>query len=199
MISTLTHLKGNFATTGQKNICLVFYTPQEEISSWLFPTGGCRTLRGLGAGALCKASNSPVPSFFPLGGRAGSHRPGFTMCWPAGAARQEIFPAGAAQGNVDISWLFITPGHTGGNRAWAKEWCVKGSRHRFQPEGIIKEAIFLTLWRLLEFFLVGFFFFPPQYICTDWEIKAAVNNVLAHKKVLEHPPSSCTASTWENY
>lgn len=69
-----------------------------------------------------------------------------------------------------------------------------------------------SLWRLLGgVFFGGWGFFccclfiyfisfsPPQHICTEWEIKAAVNNVLAHRKVLEHPPSSCTASTWENY
>lgn len=78
-------------------------------------------------GALCKAGDCPVPSFSPLGGRAGSHLPGFAMCWAAATARQGIFPAGAAQGNVDISWHSLSPqGMAETKRAWAKEWCVKG-------------------------------------------------------------------------
>lgn len=70
-------------------------------------------------GALCTAGDHPVPSFSPLGGRTGSHLPGFTMCWAAGAARQGVCPAGAAQGNVDISWHSVSPQGT------PKEWCVK--------------------------------------------------------------------------
>lgn len=73
------------------------------------------------------------------------------------------------------------------------------SRDCFQPEGISEEAFFFSVEAVGFLFFFFISFSPPRHICTEWEIKAAVSNVLAHRKVLEHPPSSCTASTWENY
>lgn len=151
------------------------------------PTGGCRA-QGQVSVPGC---DPPVPSFSPWGGRAGSQLPALAVCWPAAAARQGIL---AAQGNVAMSWHSLPPqGPQEGQRNGVSRAC-------FQPEGITS---FFSLWRLLGFLLLFCFVFPsfspPQHICTEWEMKAAVNEVLAHRKVLEHPPSSCTASTWENF
>lgn len=132
----------------------------------------------------------PVCPFSPLGGRAGSHLPSSTVSSATGAAKEGIFPAGAAQGNVSISQHSLSPQDmAGGKLAWAKEWC-KQEFVLGQRESVLK-----------PFFLCGgyFFFcsvFPSQHIGTEWEIKATVSNMLTCRKVLKHPPASCTASTW---
>lgn len=96
-----------------------------------------------GIGALCKAGGPPVPSSSPLGGRAGSRLPGFATCWAAAVARQGIFHAGAAQGNVDIPWHSLSPQGMAGGKVPGQRNGV--SRDCFQPEGISEEAFFFSV------------------------------------------------------
>lgn len=106
----------------------------------LLPTCGCRPqgqaealgALGSGTGSAELESSSvegwwPACPFSPLGGRAGSHLPDSAVCTATGAAKEGIFPAGAAQGNVSISRQSLSPQDTAaGKLAWAKE-CVSKS------------------------------------------------------------------------
>lgn len=89
------------------------------------PTCGCRPHgqeEGLEAlGSECKSSSVegwwPACLFSPLGGRAGSHLPGSTVCNTATeAAKEGIFPVGAAEScsgkSEHLPVLFITPGYS---------------------------------------------------------------------------------------
>lgn len=93
--------------------------------------------------------------------------------------------------------LFIILGHSRREACLGKGMVCQGIVFS-QRELVRKPFFYLCCWLLLSYFL-KIYFSPPQHICTEWEIKAAVNNVLAHRKVPEHTPSSCTASTWGNY
>lgn len=138
-----------------------------------------------------------LPCPHGVAGLALTSLPVSALCWAAAAARQGIFPA---QGTVESPGTLYHPGHGRREACLGKGAGCQGAVSS-QRESVRKP--FFSLWRLLGVFCCCCFVFPsfspPQHICTEWEIKAAVNKVLAHRKVLEHPPSSWTASTWENH
>lgn len=150
-------------------------------------------------GALCKAGGPPVPS--------SSH-------WVAGLALTFLASQCAGQQQLPgreffmlelLREMWTSPGSLYHPRAWQEGSCLGKGMVCLgivfsQRELVMKPFFSLCCWLLLLLLLFfKIYFSPPQHICTEWEIKAAVNNVLAHRKVLEHTPSSCTASTWKNY
>lgn len=147
--------------------------------------------------ALWKAGGPPVSSPRWVAGLA------LTFLAPQCALQQklprkEFFLSellGAAQGNLSISLRSLSPQDTaGGKLAWAKECCKQ--EFVFSQRESVRKPFFLCGGCFFFFFFLSFS--PPQHICTEWEINATVSNMLAHRKVLEHPPSSRAASSWGN-
>lgn len=189
-------MRGHFAATEQENTCLVFYTPRRKSQAGCSPLVDAEPSEPWGrvlCARLVTILSLPSPH------------------WVAGLALTFLALQCAGQQELPGREFFLlellremrtSPGTLNHPKAW-QEGIVPGqrngvSRDCFQSEGISEEAFFFSVEA------VGFFFFlisfsPPRHICTEWEIKAAVSNVLAHRKVLKHPPSSCTASTWEKY
>jgi len=92
-----------------------------------------QALEAQGPGERLRGRLVAHPSLLPLGGRTGCHLPG-----SAGAAKEGISPAGAAGGNVSISWSSLSPrGMAGGKLAWTKQWCKPESVFR-QRESVRK-------------------------------------------------------------